>query len=87
MKPINKAAAEIISSADVEVQRVAFADLSGAIYNTIKIFNVTGLKINYQFCPMARDGKGANWLSLDTEIRNPYFGEVMLKCGETIETL
>ena len=87
MKPINKSIDEIISSSDVEVQRIAFADLSDGIYNTIKMFDVTGLKINYQFCPMAKDGKGANWLSLDSEIRNPYFGEAMLTCGETKETI
>ncbi len=34
-----------------------------------------------QFCPMADDGKGANWLSLTKEIENPYFGESMLRCG------
>ncbi|MBN2863319.1 MAG: DUF3347 domain-containing protein [Bacteroidales bacterium] len=26
--------------------------------------------------------KGADWLSLEKEIRNPYFGKSMLSCGE-----
>jgi len=31
---------------------------------------------------MADDNKGADWLSLEKEIRNPYFGSGMLTCGE-----
>jgi membrane fusion protein, copper/silver efflux system len=87
IKPIDKAIGEIVKSSDIEVQRLAFADLSDAVYSTIKMFDVSGLNINYQFCPMARDGKGAYWLSLDSEIRNPYYGDAMLTCGETKETI
>jgi Cu(I)/Ag(I) efflux system membrane fusion protein len=36
---------------------------------------------------MAFDNKGAYWLSETEEIRNPYFGDVMLGCGETKEIL
>jgi Cu(I)/Ag(I) efflux system membrane fusion protein len=35
-----------------------------------------------QHCPMADNNKGADWLSLEKEIRNPYFGSSMLTCGE-----
>lgn len=87
MKPINSNLNKITSSAEIESQRLAFVDLSDAVYNTIKMFDVTGLNVYYQFCPMARDGKGANWLSLDSEIRNPYYGEAMISCGETKEII
>ena len=40
-----------------------------------------------QHCPMANTNKGANWLSLSKDIKNPYYGEMMLKCGETVKTL
>ena len=40
-----------------------------------------------QYCPMAFDNKGAHWLSETEAIRNPYFGEKMLSCGQTKETL
>jgi len=30
---------------------------------------------------------GAYWLSETPDIRNPYYGEEMLTCGETKETL
>ena len=36
---------------------------------------------------MANGDKGAYWLSDIEEIENPYFGDEMLKCGETRETL
>ena len=35
-----------------------------------------------EFCPMADNDRGANWLSKNKEIKNPYFGTSMLKCGE-----
>jgi len=34
------------------------------------------------YCSMAFDDKGATWLQQDEDIRNPYFGARMLKCGE-----
>ncbi len=38
-------------------------------------------------CPMAFDGKGADWLQLGKEIRNPYYGSSMLACGSVVEDL
>ena len=38
-------------------------------------------------CPMANDGKGANWLSREKNIKNPYYGKAMLTCGKVTETL
>lgn len=43
--------------------------------------------IYYQFCPMANDGKGANWLSKENVIKNPYYGSEMLHCGKTVEII
>jgi Cu(I)/Ag(I) efflux system membrane fusion protein len=34
-----------------------------------------------------KNENGAYWLSVERKIKNPYFGEAMLKCGETINTL
>jgi Cu(I)/Ag(I) efflux system membrane fusion protein len=36
---------------------------------------------------MADDFKGADWLSLSDEIRNPYFGDQMLRCGEVTKQI
>lgn len=74
-------------STDIELQRASFSQLTGALYSSIKTFGVKGLHAYYQFCPMAFDSKGAYWISREEEISNPYFGEQMLRCGETKETL
>jgi Cu(I)/Ag(I) efflux system membrane fusion protein len=38
---------------------------------------------------MAFDNKGADWLQMDKDTRNPYFyfGASMLKCGQVIEEI
>jgi hypothetical protein len=36
---------------------------------------------------MANKGKGANWLSLENKVKNPYYGSRMLSCGKVVETL
>lgn len=38
-------------------------------------------------CPMAHDDAGAYWLQADEELRNPYMGERMLRCGTLEQTL
>ncbi len=35
-----------------------------------------------QFCPMAFDNQGAEWIASSRTIRNPYLPETMLGCGE-----
>jgi Cu(I)/Ag(I) efflux system membrane fusion protein len=39
------------------------------------------------YCPMAFGNRGAYWLTPHKTIRNPYFGEEMLRCGEIKEEL
>ncbi len=77
----------IQSSDDMEGQRKDFSTLSSEFYKAIKKFGLMGKTAYYQFCPMAFNGKGAFWLSSTEEIRNPYFGDRMLTCGDTRETL
>jgi membrane fusion protein, copper/silver efflux system len=38
-------------------------------------------------CPMAFDNRGAIWLQAHSGVRNPYFGNVMLKCGEVQDVI
>ena len=56
------------------------------MYELIKVSKHTEI-IYYQQCPMYNDGKGANWLSKESVIKNPYFGSMMISCGKTVETL
>ncbi|HNP94826.1 MAG TPA: efflux RND transporter periplasmic adaptor subunit [Cyclobacteriaceae bacterium] len=77
----------IQASNNLEIQRASFSQLSETIYSSFKTFRVDKIKAYYQFCPMAFENKGAYWISLNETISNPYFGEQMLRCGETKETL
>lgn len=40
-----------------------------------------------QLGPMSDNNNGPDWLSLDTEIRNPYFGDAMLRCGSVTDSI
>lgn len=77
----------IEAAKDIEIQRASFSQLTDALYASIKVFHVEGLQAYYQYCPMAFDNKGAYWISREEQISNPYFGDQMLRCGETKETL
>ncbi len=76
----------ISKTQDIAKQRNSFDELSLTIYDLIKV-SKQELPIYYQFCPMANDGKGANWLSKENTIKNPYYGSMMLNCGKVVETI
>lgn len=80
-------ASHIIGKAgDIEHQREHFALLSKDVYQLAKDFGA-GQTLYKEFCPMYDDNKGGFWLSERKEIKNPFFGKKMLKCGEVQETL
>lgn len=76
----------IADTKDVKHQRERFTTLSATMYQVLKVFK-TNEAVYYQNCPMFNDGKGANWLSKDKDIKNPYYGSAMLGCGSTVETI
>lgn len=80
-------AEHIIGTGDVGHQRDHFATLSKRIYELNKAFDANQSTLYYQHCPMAFSNKGAFWVSAEQEIKNPYFGSKMLKCGSTVETI
>lgn len=83
---IQTSAQAIAEKEDLEEQRQAFEELSEEVYELCKK-EPCGQKIYKQYCPMAFDFKGAAWIAAEKEIRNPYFGDKMMKCGEVKETL
>ena len=83
---IQKDAENIADTKDVKIQRDHFTSLSKEIYTVIKISKYEN-PVYYQFCPMFNDGKGANWLSKENVVKNPYYGSMMLSCGKTVETI
>ncbi len=87
LKTLNSEIKTIAGSSDIEKQRQAFSQFNEALYKSLQLFGLKNDTAYYQYCPMASDNKGAYWLSETTEIRNPYFGEDMLECGETRDTI
>lgn len=77
---------KISETTSIEKQRIAFMDLSTNFYDLLKV-SKQDYSIYYQNCPMYNDGKGANWLSKENAVKNPYYGSQMLTCGKTVETI
>lgn len=85
--PIKAEVNKISESTDPAIQREAFDGLSEQMIALAKDSELVSGNLFLQHCPMASGNKGANWLSLSEEIRNPYFGDRMLKCGSVTEKL
>lgn len=86
LKPLKDSTKAISDSKNVEDQRKQFSVLSDEMYKIMKISKLEDT-VYFQHCPMANRGKGANWLSKEEKIKNPYYGEKMLNCGKTVETI
>ena len=83
-------AAEIsgmLGEKELEKKRESFEMVSNAFYDMVRVIKPTGATVYYQYCPMAFDNAGANWLSQQPAIRNPYFGDDMLDCGENRDSV
>jgi DNA-binding transcriptional regulator GbsR (MarR family) len=86
MKDLVFDAEHISETKDAGHQRDHFTSLSKNMYSLIKV-SKQETPTYYQFCPMANKGKGANWLSKENIVKNPYYGSKMLGCGKTVETI
>jgi hypothetical protein len=83
---INEQLQSVISSKEINSQRVSFSMLSQQVYELVKLFG-TNQALYHDHCPMAFDNKGAMWLSETKEIKNPYLGKDMLTCGTMQEII
>lgn len=84
---ITTAASKVTAASDIETQRTAYSGMSKDMAALIKKEGLSGGELYVAYCPMAFNDKGATWISGSKEIRNPYFGEKMLRCGEVKETI
>ena len=82
-KPFKENLQGIIQMKGIEMKRRHFSIVSDNLYKVLEAFGNPEIQpLYYQYCPMAFDDEGAYWISNEKEIRNPYFGDKMLKCGE-----
>lgn len=86
-KTMEESASKIAGTEDLEEQRKAYQDLSNEMIAKIKAGGLSGGEVYVQHCPMAFKNTGADWLSNSKDIRNPYFGDKMMTCGEVTETI
>lgn len=70
------------SKANIDVQRKAFLRVSEEMVLIAETFGPFDKPIYVLNCPMADNNQGGDWLSNSEEVMNPYYGDMMLKCGD-----
>jgi copper chaperone CopZ len=76
--------AEISKGGKIDTKRIKFSELSQDFHQLAKVAKLN-YEIYFQHCPMFNNG--ADWLSKDSQIKNPFYGNQMLTCGKTTETI
>lgn len=76
----------MVEHSDIEEKRNYLNSLSTSLFTLLKAGDIQ-TEAYLQHCPMAFNNQGAYWVSDKEEIRNPYYGDKMLKCGSVKETL
>ena len=88
---LKEKAEKIQNAGKLGEQRRHFIQLSDNMIGLVKTFEAPEAgqdsSLFVQFCPMANDDKGAFWLSKEDEVKNPYYGDMMLNCGEVREEI
>lgn len=77
----------IADSGNLEKQRADFEQLSKSVIRAIKVFGISSGEFFIQHCPMVGNNRGGDWVSDALAIRNPYFGDKMMTCGITVDTI
>jgi Cu(I)/Ag(I) efflux system membrane fusion protein len=84
---LDGAAGAVYDADSLEAARLAFEAVAGAMIEIEVEFGHEGDRSHRRVsCPMAFGGRGGEWLDEVEEIRNPYFGASMLRCGTVVET-
>ncbi|MBL8001268.1 MAG: DUF3347 domain-containing protein [Flavobacteriales bacterium] len=84
MEPLANTAKAIRSAKDLEAQRLAFRELTAPMARLAKA-SPASAPVYLDHCPMYEGG--ADWLSRDKAIRNPFYGAQMMTCGSVKETI
>ncbi len=80
--------AALAKAATLMAARQQFDEVSRALIGMLTTYAVRPPVTLYRVhCPMAFDGRGADWLQAEEQVMNPYFGAAMLHCGDIEDTL
>tara|TARA_R110001632_G_scaffold137169_8_gene252840 strand:+ start:2159 stop:3910 length:1752 start_codon:yes stop_codon:yes gene_type:complete len=77
----------ITENASIDNQRDHFIILNENMVALAMNIQELPSTIYVQRCPMANNNQGAIWLSMEKDIRNPYYGDEMLTCGSVIDSI
>ncbi len=79
----------IEDSEDLAGQRKEFKKLSNSMSSVVQQYGWSSGRdsLYLEYCPMADQDQGGYWLSYEKAIRNPYFGDEMLQCGEVVRAI
>lgn len=80
-------ATTLANASDLSEQRQLFSSVSNEMTTLVKGGQLSSGALYLEYCPMANGNTGAYWLSNEKQIKNPYFGDRMLKCGSVKETI
>jgi len=83
---LERSAKAIAETDNLGKQREYFSEMSTVLYQMAKNNDIDG-SVYWNHCPMALNGQGANWLSQNEKIQNPYMGQKMPGCGSVQETI
>ncbi len=87
MGTISTTAQVLTTSKTLDEQRRQFEMIADQLFSLFRMVRYGGEKVYWQYCPMAFGNKGAYWMSNIPNIRNPYFGNEMLTCGSSEDSL
>ncbi len=74
----------IANAKGLEAQRKVFRELTAPMTRLVKA-SPTSTPVYLDHCPMYEGG--ADWLSRDKAIKNPFYGSQMMTCGSVKETI
>lgn len=82
---LTQAAKNQAGAGAIDSLRTLLPALTVSMEEAVKMGDIEVGTYYKQYCPMAFNDKGASWFSAAPEIRNPYFADAMLECGEVKE--
>ncbi|WP_417736521.1 efflux RND transporter periplasmic adaptor subunit [Rosistilla oblonga] len=86
-RDLSEIVASLLKADDLAALRSGFALLSEQMLSLQRMFGLPTDQTVYELhCPMAFEGRGASWLQSDDAVRNPYYGALMLRCADRIES-
>ena len=77
----------LLGEKDREEKRKSFQMVGEQLYDLIRTVQYDQAIVYHNFCPMAFNDQGANWLSNSRDIKNPYIPKKMLTCGEIKDSI